>query len=112
MVVIRLARIGSTHKPKYRIVAADSRRSATGRFIAVLGHYDSLCKDKTKAFKLDTNLYKKWISLGAKPSRTMHSLAKKAMGISEPKGQSPALKEQNSKLKTKTPQLKEQKPPA
>ncbi|MCX7978179.1 MAG: 30S ribosomal protein S16, partial [Bdellovibrionaceae bacterium] len=37
MVVIRLARQGGKHDPKYRIVAADSRRFVTGKFLEVLG---------------------------------------------------------------------------
>ncbi len=81
MVVIRLARLGSKHKPKYRVVTADSRRSATGRFIQILGHYNSLCKDKKQAFKLNVELYKKWVSHGAQPSRTVRSLAKKVYSI-------------------------------
>ena len=39
MVVIRLARVGSKHDPKYRITVADSRKYVTGKFIEVLGSY-------------------------------------------------------------------------
>ena len=77
MVVIRLARCGSKHQPKYRVVVADSRRSATGRFIEVIGHYNSLCSDQKKAFYLNMEQYKKRISEGVKPSRTVRSLVKK-----------------------------------
>ncbi len=81
MVVIRLSRCGTRHKPKYRVTVADSRRSATGRFIEIIGQYDSLCEDKKKAFKLNIEKYKQWLSHGAQPSRTVSSLAKKVYSV-------------------------------
>ena len=81
MVVIRLSRCGTRHRPKYRITVADSRRSPTGRFIEIIGQYDSLCKDKKKAFQLDIEKYKQWLSHGAQPSRTVRSLAKKNYSV-------------------------------
>jgi len=77
MVVIRLSRCGSKHKPKYRVKVADSRRSPTGRFIEVIGQYNSFEKDKKKGFQLNVEKYKQWVSQGAKPSRTVQSLFKK-----------------------------------
>ena len=81
MVVIRLSRCGARHKPKYRIKVADSRYSATGRFIEIIGHYDSLKEDKKQAFKLNIEKYKKWLSCGAQPSKTLRSLAKTVYSI-------------------------------
>ncbi|MDE0092173.1 MAG: 30S ribosomal protein S16, partial [Oligoflexia bacterium] len=46
MIVIRLARTGYKHKPKYRIAVADSRQPLTGRFIDLIGYFDPLSKDK------------------------------------------------------------------
>ena len=40
MLSIRLRRTGSTKRPYYRVVVADSRNWRDGRFIEVLGHYD------------------------------------------------------------------------
>ena len=40
MVVIRLARVGRHKHPIYRIFAADKRRAATGKFLAILGTYN------------------------------------------------------------------------
>ena len=40
MLSIRLRRTGSTKRPYYRVVVADSRDWRDGRFIEVLGHYD------------------------------------------------------------------------
>ena len=40
MVVIRLARGGRVKHAIYRIVAADKRRSATSKYLAILGTYN------------------------------------------------------------------------
>ena len=56
MVVIRLARGGRVKQAIYRIVAADKRRSATSKFLDVLGTYNP----HTKELKLDKELTEKW----------------------------------------------------
>ena len=40
-VKIRLNRMGAKKNPFYRVVVADSRSPRDGRFIEILGHYDS-----------------------------------------------------------------------
>ena len=40
-VKIRLTRMGAKKNPFYRIVVADSRSPRDGRFIEILGNYDS-----------------------------------------------------------------------
>jgi small subunit ribosomal protein S16 len=45
MVVIRLARHGRHKYPTYRIVAADKRRAATSKFLAILGTYNPHTKE-------------------------------------------------------------------
>ena len=42
MVKIRLKRMGTTKRPVYRLVVADSRSPRDGRFIEVVGFYDPL----------------------------------------------------------------------
>ena len=81
MVVIRLARRGAKHNPKYRVAVADSRRSAQGRFIEIIGHYDPLSKDKTPV--INSEKYTSWIAKGAKPSRTVENLYKKTQNQKE-----------------------------
>ena len=81
MVVIRLSRGGARHNPKYRVTVADSRRSAKGRFIEIIGRYNSLGKDKKESFKIDIDKYKKWLSQGAQPSKTLRSLVKRVYEI-------------------------------
>ena len=87
MVVIRLSRCGQRHKPKYRVTVADSRRSARGRFIKIIGHYDGLAKDKQKGFYVDQEQYKTWVSKGARPSQRVLSLMQKYVFKSEIKGE-------------------------
>ena len=81
MVVIRLARCGARHKPQYRVAVADSRRAPTGRFIEIIGHYDPFATDKKKAFYLNQEKYKKWLSQGAQASQTVRSLTKKVYSL-------------------------------
>ena len=64
MVVIRLARGGRVKQAIYRIVAAEKRRSATSKFLDVIGTYNP----HTKELKLDKELLEKYLSNGAQPS--------------------------------------------
>lgn len=75
MVVIRLARFGSTHKPKYRVTVADQRFSATGRFLEVIGHYDPFAKKEGLVLQMDR--VEEWVSKGAQPSERVKSLMAK-----------------------------------
>ncbi len=79
-VKIRLTRVGRTHDPKYRIVAADSRYTRDGRFIEQIGHYDP--KGELKDAVIDRELALKWLNSGAQPSPTVKALFR-AHGINE-----------------------------
>ena len=76
MVVIRLTRMGTKHKPFYRVVAVDKRKPRESRYIERIGHYNPI--PETPEVKIDMEKYNKWIKLGAKPSATVKSLLKKA----------------------------------
>ena len=75
MVVIRLSRRGSRHNPKYRVTVADSRRSARGRFIEAIGHYDPQIKTPF----IDAKKYQNWIAEGAQASRTVRDLYRRML---------------------------------
>jgi small subunit ribosomal protein S16 len=75
MVVIRLTRMGTKHRPFYRIVATDKRKPRESRYIDILGYYNPMLE--TADIKLDLNKYNEWIKKGAKPSPTVKSLIKK-----------------------------------
>lgn len=78
MVVIRLARVGKKHNPKYRVTVADSRRWVNGKFIEVVGHYNPKPQGKDKEFDLNLEKIQDWISKGAQPSDRVKSLLRKA----------------------------------
>ena len=73
-VSIRLRRMGSTRKPSYRVVVADSRSPRDGRFIEILGHYNPLTSPPT--VKIDREKVQSWISKGAQASNTVKKLIK------------------------------------
>ena len=76
MVVIRLARVGSKHDPKYRITVADSRKYVTGKFIEVLGTYIPSPRGKETKVTLNAEKAKTWIANGAQPSETVRHVLK------------------------------------
>jgi len=76
MLSIRLRRTGSSKRPYYRVVVADSRAWRDGRFIEVLGHYDP--RRNPAVVKIDAERAKHWIGKGAKASDTVRSLLKRS----------------------------------
>lgn len=75
MLSIRLKRVGTTKKPHYRVVVADSRAWRDGRFVEVLGHYDP--RREPAVVKIDAERASYWIGKGARPSETVRSLLKR-----------------------------------
>lgn len=73
---IRLSRIGSTHQPHYRIVVAETRSRRDGDAVETVGTYDPRTKGQQVNLRLDRVDY--WISKGAKPTDTLHSIIKRA----------------------------------
>ncbi len=78
MVKIRLRRMGRRNRPFYRVVVADSRSPRDGRFIDIIGHYNSLTDPAT--VDIDEEKALKWLSYGAQPTNTVRSLLNK-LGI-------------------------------
>lgn len=76
MVKIRMRRTGCTNHAAYRIVAADARSPRDGKFLEILGWYDTNMKDAN--FKLDLARVDYWLKQGAKPSTTVASLIRRA----------------------------------
>lgn len=85
-VVIRMRRTGRRNRPCYRINVTDSRCPRDGSFLETLGVYDPLNPDEEAHVKLDVERAKHWLSVGALPSETVHSIFKK-QGVFE--GQAP-----------------------
>eukprot|EP00657_Telonema_sp_P-1_P007404 TRINITY_DN27254_c0_g1_i1.p2 TRINITY_DN27254_c0_g1~~TRINITY_DN27254_c0_g1_i1.p2 ORF type:complete len:104 (-),score=14.30 TRINITY_DN27254_c0_g1_i1:199-510(-) len=75
VVRMRLARLGRTHMPFYRIVVADSRRARDGKHLEVLGTYDpNPNKLNEKHVRMNLERCKYWLSVGAQPSDTVARL--------------------------------------
>ena len=71
MLVIRLFRVGKKNQPSFKIVVTDKRKAANrGRFVEEVGFWNPLTKEKV----LRKERINYWISVGAKPSDTIHNL--------------------------------------
>lgn len=77
MVVIRLARGGSTHRPFYSVVVADRRARRDGSFIEKLGFYNPVAKEGDEAIRLHLDRIEYWQGQGAQLSDTAASVVKK-----------------------------------
>ncbi|MDQ3098442.1 MAG: 30S ribosomal protein S16 [bacterium] len=73
---IRLSRVGSKKEARYRIVVKTTRSRRDGQALEVLGTYAPLAPEE-KQVVLNLDSYHGWIKLGALPSRTVASLAKR-----------------------------------
>ena len=71
---LRLQRHGSTHRPFYHLVAADSRSPRDGRFIEKLGYYDPNQEPSVIEMKEDRVQY--WYGNGAVLTDTVKKLVK------------------------------------
>lgn len=78
---IKLARIGATHNPVYRVVVAEGRSSRDGRFVEILGTYSP--KQRSGQLKLNVERADYWVSQGAIPTDTSRSLIKKARKLGD-----------------------------
>jgi small subunit ribosomal protein S16 len=78
MVVIRLSRGGSSHRPFYNIVVADKRVRRDGRFIERLGFYNPVAKDGEESLRIAQDRLTYWRSVGAQASPTVERLLKQA----------------------------------
>lgn len=72
-VKIRLRRTGMRNAPAHRIVVADARSPRDGRFIELIGFYNPRNKEE----KINIERYDYWVSVGAQPSDTVKSIAKR-----------------------------------
>ena len=76
MVVIRLARGGSKHRPFYNIVVADSHNRRDGRFIERVGFYNPVANEKQERVRLSADRLNHWIGQGAQLSEAVAKLVK------------------------------------
>ena len=72
---IRLKRTGTIKKPRWRLVVADSRSPRDGRYIEEIGFYNPTTHPVGLKIKMDR--YNYWVKVGAQPTDTVKSLAKR-----------------------------------
>jgi len=71
MLKIRMQRTGRINSPSYRIIVVEHTESPkTGKIVERLGNYDPTTKER----KIDTDRVRYWMSVGAKPSGTVHNM--------------------------------------
>ena len=71
---IRLRRMGKNKRPFYRIVVADFREAADGKYIESIGYYDPL--KEPPQIEIKEERLKEWISKGAKLTEPVEKLYK------------------------------------
>ena len=105
-VVIRMKRTGRRNRPCYRISVADRRAPRDGATLETLGLYDPIAAKTEAQLTLNVERAKHWISAGALPSETVHSIFKRNGVYAEAK---PKKKRDRSgrKVKTKTGERRE-----
>lgn len=94
MLTIRLQRTGTKNKPQFRLVLAEAHRSASKKFLEVLGHYNP--GNKQFGLKNEERL-KYWLGQHVQLSPTVHNLLVEKKLISEKK-----VKAWRPKVKAKT----------
>ena len=66
-----MQRTGRINQASYRIIVTEHTRPAkTGDFVEQVGTYNPISKDR----KIDADRVKYWMSVGAKPSGTVHNM--------------------------------------
>ena len=78
MVVIRLSRGGSKHRPFFNIVVADKRVRRDGRFIERLGFYTPNAKEGEEGLRIAQDRLTYWQGVGAQASPTVERLVKQS----------------------------------
>ncbi|MET0343069.1 MAG: 30S ribosomal protein S16 [Polyangiales bacterium] len=72
MVIVRLARRGTKHRPFYHIVATDNASRRDGRFIEQIGTYDPKKPDTEAFVQLERLNY--WVGNGAQLSERVEHI--------------------------------------
>jgi small subunit ribosomal protein S16 len=69
MLAIKLQRIGRKHQPSYRLVVAEKRSKMLAPPVEDLGSYNSFTKRAT----INKERMSHWLSVGARPTATVHN---------------------------------------
>ena len=78
MVIIRMSRAGSKHRPFYNIVVTDSRNARDGRFIERVGFYNPVGVETVENLRIQNARVDYWMQKGAQLSPAVKKLLKKS----------------------------------
>ncbi len=81
--MIRLQRLGKSKHPSYRVIVSEKTKDPQAGHVEILGTYNPTLTPKVIDFNLDRIAY--WMSVGAKPSPTIHNLLVQLGAIKEKK---------------------------
>lgn len=81
MLKIRLRRMGSRHRPFYRVVVSDARNVPNAAAIDEIGYYDP--RKNPTVLQLDIERYDSWVAKGAQPSDTVAKLSRRVRTSAE-----------------------------
>lgn len=70
--MIRLARIGKTKKPYFRVVVSEKTKDTHGDYLEGLGHIDPHTNPRDVVLKAERIKY--WLGQGAKASPSVHNI--------------------------------------
>jgi len=81
MLAIKFQRQGKKHQAHFRLVVAEKRSKADGKFVDDLGWFDP----HSKKFEIKKDKIEHWLKVGAQPTPSTHNLLVRAEIIDKPK---------------------------
>lgn len=83
MLKLKLSRVGKRKQPIFRVLVVEQQKDPWGTYIENVGQYNP--RSTPKKIELNAERIKYWISVGAKPTDTVHNLLVTAGIINEKK---------------------------
>jgi small subunit ribosomal protein S16 len=80
MVIIRLARGGTTKRPFYHVVVTDRRSPRDGRYIERVGFFNPIASGGEDRLRVDLGRVDHWLGQGAQQSERVADLLKRYRG--------------------------------
>jgi small subunit ribosomal protein S16 len=80
MVIIRLARGGTTKRPFYHVVVTDRRSPRDGRYIERVGFFNPIASGGEDRLRVDLGRVDHWLGQGAQQSERVADLLKQYRG--------------------------------
>lgn len=76
MVIIRLARGGTTKRPFYHVVVTDRRNARDGRYLERIGFFNPIAAGGETRLQVDVGRVDHWVARGAQTSERVADLLK------------------------------------